>query len=129
MKIVLVTLFLLFTIVATGCSRANAEPGNMSQQDAYELITSGANAVILDVRTHAEFAEEHIPNSVLLPLDQLENYALELFDTNATLLVICHGGNRSQQAVIVLAELGFTNVYDIGGIMTWPGELAILEDH
>jgi len=124
MKIVLVTLFLLFTTVAAGCSSANAEPDVMSQREAYELIASGADAVILDVRTHAEFAEEHIPNSVLLPLDQLENYALELFDTNATLLVICRSGNRSQQAVILLAELGFTNVYDIGGITTWPGETS-----
>ena len=121
MKIVLVTLFFLFSTIITGCSRADAEPGIMSQQEAYELITSGADAVILDVRTHAEFVEGHIPNSVLLPLDEIVDSALELFDIETTLLIICRSGNRSQPATELLAELGFTNVYDIGGIITWPG--------
>ena len=121
MKIVLVTLLFLFTTSITGCSMANAEPDIISQQEAYELITSGADAVILDVRTHAEFSEQHIPNSVLLPLDEIADLALELFDTNTTLLVICRSGNRSQEATKLLAELGFTHVYDIGGIITWPG--------
>ena len=121
---VLVTLFFLFTMMITGCRGTDAEPGVMSQQDALELIINGADVVVIDVRTGAEFAERHIPNSINWPLWEIENtYIQPLFETDATLLVICQSGNRSRQAVRALMELGFTNVYDIGGIITWTGEV------
>ena len=121
---VLVTLLFLFTMMMTGCQGADAEPSVMSQQDALELITNGADVVVIDVRTSAEFAERHIPNSINWPLWEIENtYLQPLFETHATLLVICQSGNRSRQATALLFEMGFTNVYDIGGIITWPGEV------
>ena len=122
MKSVLVIVFLFLTTALIGCSQTNAEPNVMTQLTAYELLTSGADVILLDVRSSVEFAEEHIPGSVLLPIDQISDLALELFDYDTTLLVICRSGNRSRQATDLLVELGFINVYDIGGIITWPGE-------
>lgn len=128
MKIVLVTLFLFLTTIVTGCSSNDAEPivvSVMSQQEAYELLTSGADVVIIDVRTSEEFAANHIPNSINWPLWEIENtYLQPLFETDATLLIICQSGNRSRQATELLVERGFVTVYDIGGIITWPGVIV-----
>lgn len=123
MKILLSLFFL--SIILTGCSSSEAEFSFMSGQDAYELIASGAEVTILDVRSEAEFLSGHIEGAVLLPVDEIEERAGSvLVDKDAVILVICQSGNRSQVASQELVNLGFTNVYDIGGIMSWPGEIV-----
>ena len=123
-KFVLVILF--FIMLTAGCQATdtNTDSRIMAQQTAYELINNSTDdIIIIDVRTPAEFAEEHIPNSINWPLWEIENtYLMPLFETDITMLIICRSGNRSQQATALLIEMGFANVYDIGGILTWPGE-------
>ena len=117
-------IFLVLVVLLVGCSSAEAEFGFMSAQDAYELITSGIDAIILDVRSEEEFLGGHIEGAVLLPVDEIKDRAESvLVDKDELILVICRSGNRSQTASQELANLGFTNVYDIGGIMSWPGEI------
>ena len=97
----------------------------MPQQEAYELIASDSNIIVLDVRSEAEFLSGHIEGSILLPVHEIESYAESILpDRNAMILVICQSGNRSRTAAQALADLGFTNVYNIGGIMSWPGEIV-----
>jgi rhodanese-related sulfurtransferase len=73
--------------------------------------------VILDVRTKEEHEEERIPNSVLLPLDRLDTDADEVLpDKDIRIYVYCRTGRRSLAAAYKLMTLGYTNVYDIGGI-------------
>jgi len=121
---------LLFALVLgatalTGCSSAEAEFGFMTGREAYEWIAGGTEAIILDVRSEEEFLTGHIEGSILLPLHELEERAEDiLLDKDASILVICYSGNRSQIASQQLADLGFTNVYDIGGVVGWPGELV-----
>jgi len=120
-------LFVLFfvSIALIGCSSTDDEFSSMSGQDAYELIASGADVTILDVRSEAEFLGGHIEGAVLLPVDEVENRAEGVLgDKDAVILVICQSGNRSQAASQELVNLGFTNIYDIGGIMSWPGEIV-----
>lgn len=120
----LVALF-LGLIILTGCSPPSAEFSLMSSQDAYELIASGVDVIILDVRSEAEFLNGHVAGSILLPVHEIEDEAEGiLLDKNAVILVICQSGNRSRTASQALANLGFTNVYDIGGVMSWPGEMV-----
>ena len=86
--------------------------------DAYDVI-------VLDVRAESEFVEGHIQNAVLLPLPELEQFATDILpDFGQTILVYCRSGNRSAAAARQLAELGFTSVYDFGGIMGWPYEVV-----
>jgi len=47
-----------------------------------------------------------------------------LKDKDATLLIYCRSGNRSAQASALLLELGYTQIFDFGGIMDWPGEIV-----
>jgi len=118
-------LLLFVTIILVGCSSADAEFGFMSSWEARDLIEGGSDVIVLDVRSEAEFLNGHIEGSILLPVHEIEDYAESiLLDRNAVILVICQSGNRSRTASLALANLGFTNVYDIGGIMSWPGEIV-----
>jgi rhodanese-related sulfurtransferase len=77
--------------------------------------------VILDVRTKEEYDEERIPNSVLLTLDEIENKAGTILpNKDIRIYVYCRTGRRSEQAAYKLIKLGYTNVYDIGGIINYP---------
>ena len=81
------------------------------------------NAVILDVRTIDEYNELHIRGAICIPVDTIdESISSFLPDTGQVILVYCRSGNRSRQASEKLAALGYTNVYEFGGINTWKGE-------
>jgi len=118
-------ILLAFSTLLTGCCPADAEFGFLSATDAYELIASGTDVVIVDVRSEMEFLAGHIADSVLLPVDEIADRAEDiLLDKDAVILVICQFGNRSQVASQMLANLGFLHIYDMGGIMSWPGEIV-----
>ena len=84
------------------------------------------DVIILDVRNPAEFAGGHIENAVLMPVGELEYLIFELIENkDQTLLIYCRAGSRSHQAAWALAELGFTSVYDFGGILSWEGVIVV----
>jgi len=61
----------------------------------------------------------------LLPVTEIANRAEEvLVDKNAKILIYCRSGNRSATAAKDLIKLGYTNVYDFGGINDWPYEIV-----
>ena len=66
----------------------------------------------------------HIPGAVLLPVGTIdETTAAEVIpEKDSTVLVYCRSGNRSKTASSALADLGYTNIYEFGGINTWPYE-------
>ena len=124
MKKLLLLVFVMATILI-GCRATDAEFSFMSTWEARDLIEGGADVIVLDVRSEAEFLHGHIEGSILLPVHEIGEYAEHiLVDRDAMILVICQSGNRSRTAAQELANLGFTNVYDIGGIMSWPGEIV-----
>ena len=103
----------------------SASVNTIDADKAIEMMASGDSYVLVDVRTEEEYAEGHIEGALLLPLDQLETLAEEqLPDKDATILVYCRSGNRSAQASALLVELGYTQIYDFGGIMDWPVEIV-----
>lgn len=75
-----------------------------------------ANAIILDVRTPAEFAEKNFPASLNIPVDELEKRINELGDKNKLILVYCRSGRRSAIAKKTLNDKGYINVVDAGGL-------------
>ena len=101
-----------------------AEYHKISAEDAKKMMDT-QDVVIVDVRTAAEYADGHIANAVLVPNESIGNDApAELPDKNAVLLVYCRSGNRSKTAAHKLLQLGYQNVYDFGGLNTWPYELV-----
>ena len=89
--------------------------------EAAKAMMDQGNATVLDVRTQAEFAEGYIVGAVLIPDTMIAELAPGLLpDKNQVILVYCRSGNRSARAVHTLIELGYTRVYDFGGISDWP---------
>ena len=90
---------------------------------AIRLLDAG-KAVAVDVREPDEYTVGHIPGAKLLPLGEVNSRAAELLpDKNAAWLVYCRTGRRSADAVQKLDALGYTNIYDLGGILSWPYEI------
>ncbi|MCB0966836.1 MAG: rhodanese-like domain-containing protein [Ilumatobacter sp.] len=95
---------------------ADAVPfGVVDPATAMSLIEADAVTVI-DVRTPEEYAEGHVDGATLIDFSQPDfaDRAAEL-DPDGTYLVYCRSGNRSAQAVAVMADLGIDQVYDLGG--------------
>ena len=130
MKRLIIILFVI-TIIFTGCSMDKNEPNSkdtaykkISAEDAKAIIDS-EEVIILDVRTQEECNSGHIENAVLLPVNEIKDNADEILaDKNAKILVYCRSGNRSATASKELIEMGYTNVYDFGGIISWPYEVV-----
>ena len=80
-------------------------------------------ALLLDVRTPEEYRQGHIPGSRNLPLQQLHNITTLAEKKNTALYVYCRSGSRSRQARAQLRRWGYTNVYDLGGIVSYRGSL------
>lgn len=121
----LLPLFFSFLLLLTGCGAGGAseEKGyqQISQEEAKEMMDS-QEVLILDVREQDEYDSGHIPGAVLLPVGSItEESAAEVIpEKDATVLVYCRSGNRSKTAAKTLAELGYTGIYEFGGIITWP---------
>ncbi|MCL2604755.1 MAG: rhodanese-like domain-containing protein [Defluviitaleaceae bacterium] len=93
----------------------------ISPAQAREWMDEYPDAVILDVRTMSEFSAGHIRGAVLLPVDEIEYKADEMLgDKDALILIYCRSGVRSQTAAWKLIYMGYTRVYDFGGIIDWP---------
>ena len=79
----------------------------------------------MDAREQGKCDGSHIPGAVLLPVGNIaEDTAAEVIpEKDSIVLVYCRSGNRSKTASSALAELGYTNIYEFGGINTWPYEI------
>lgn len=79
--------------------------------------------IILDSRTQEEFDEGHIEGAILIPEYEIAARAeKELPNKNQLILVYCRSGRRSKIAAQALADSGYTNVKEFGGIIDWPYE-------
>jgi metal-sulfur cluster biosynthetic enzyme/rhodanese-related sulfurtransferase len=95
---------------------------DIAPQDAVALLERRPDVVVLDVRTEAEYAREHIPNARLIPVDELEDRLDELPPHETLMLVHCAAGGRSTAACEILAAHGFTRLLNLtGGMHSWPG--------
>lgn len=97
-----------------------AEYEMISQDEAKRLMDTEQNYVIIDARTEQEFADGHIAGAILIPEYEIaERAPSELGDKDQLILVYCRSGRRSKIAAEALASLGYTNVKEFGGIITW----------
>ncbi len=116
-------------LLVTGCG-AKAEEGSkaayisISMEDAKEIMQSASDHLIVDVRRADEFAEGHIPGAVNVPNEDIQKGQTGALDDKGRLLLIyCRTGRRSKEAAKKLAELGYTDVREFGGITDWDGDI------
>ena len=113
-------------LLFTGCGGTIVENTyqQITQKEAKNMMDT-QDVIVLDVREQDEFDAGHIPGAVLLPVGTITKAtaASVIPETDSVVLVYCRSGNRSKTASKALADLGYTNVYEFGGINTWPYEV------
>ena len=89
-------------------------------------MMAAENVIIVDVRTPVEYEQGYIPGAILIPNETITtvNKPQALQDTDAIILLYCRSGSRSAQAARKLVSLGYTQVYDFGGIIDWPYDIV-----
>ena len=98
---------------------------NITAEEARKLMDSEKDRIILDVRSREEFDQGHIPGAILIPNTEIEAKAADLLpDKDQLILVYCRSGRRSKLAAQSLADLGYTNIREFGGILDWPYEVV-----
>ena len=124
-KSILAALFSLLMLL-TACGAASSDGyTKISQEEAKEMMDAG-EVLILDVREQEEYDGGHIPGAVLLPLGSIneETAAAVIPEKETVVLVCCRRGKRRKKAANALAELGYTGIYEFGGISTWPYDIV-----
>ena len=117
-------------------SRDTAKPENagrtekpvwhqIDQETAKRMMEEDDGHVIVDVRRQDEYDGGHIPGAILIPNETIGSERPEqLPNPDQIILIYCRSGNRSKQAAEKLAALGYTNLYEFGGILEWTGEVV-----
>ncbi len=92
----------------------------VSFEQAKNMIESG-NINLIDVRTENEFEFMHIKNAKNIPVDQISQRINEI-DNQNDIMVYCASGSRSKNAIQVLNNLGYNNIYiwEYGALATFP---------
>ena len=120
-------------LLLTGCGRNTATGGadqpkavyrQVSAADAAALMESASDYILLDVRTQEEFDQSHIPGAICLPNEFIAADMPFPFAKDTELLLYCRSGHRSAEAAEKLRDLGFSNVFDFGGILDWPYDIT-----
>ena len=107
----------------SGDGQKAADYVSITAEEAKDMMDAEQDYIILDVRTEEEFAEGHIPGAALIPDYEIRDRAREMLpDKEQLIFVYCRSGNRSKKASAALAEMGYTNVKEFGGIIDWPYE-------
>ncbi|NLB39610.1 MAG: peptide-methionine (S)-S-oxide reductase MsrA [Clostridiales bacterium] len=97
-----------------------AEYRRIDVATAKDMMDKG-EVVIVDVRTPGEFDAGHVEGAINLPLDKIETDASKvLADKDATILLYCRSGSRSRAAGMMMVSMGYTGIYDFGGVISWP---------
>jgi rhodanese-related sulfurtransferase len=126
-------IFMLITGLLNGCTAQAEDPvpftvpregdgyKSISAEDARKLMDSLDVFILLDVRTEAEYNDTRIPGAVLIPdYEVAARVGEELPDKGMDIFIYCRSGRRSKDASGIMAELGYTRVWEIGGIIDWP---------
>jgi rhodanese-related sulfurtransferase len=126
-RIILLSVLLLALLC--GCAPQNeGEDEKMTYTQitvnkAIEMMESESNYIILDVRTFEEYNERHIPGAICVPNESIGTEPIEeLPQKDQLILVYCRSGRRSKEAAEKLAAMGYSNIYEFGGILDWTGE-------
>lgn len=115
---------LLFAIFLVGCVGQSATYQTITSDEALKRFEEDGNYIILDVRRLDEYESGHIPNAINLPNETISQETTAQFEKDQEIYIYCRSGNRSAQAAKKFVQLGFTNIYDFGGILSWPGEIV-----
>ena len=125
-RIISIIAALVFLIALSGCG--TEEKGsvymNINAEKAREMMNELDEFVLLDVRSEEEFSEGHIPGAIIIPHEEISERAeSEILEKDIPIFVYCRSGRRSKIAAEELVALGYSEIYEFGGIIDWPYEI------
>ncbi len=126
---IIITVIAVLSICVVACGKVAEEKSDSSFQRidaeaAKEMMDSDKELVVVDVRTDEEYNSGHIVGAINIPVEQITAGDFgSLTDKNQTILIYCRSGNRSKVASGFLAENGYKNIYEFGGIKDWKYEI------
>ena len=125
---------MILVMMLSGCTASGKDDGvdtsqavytQITQEKAKEMMKADDGHVIVDVRRQDEYDEGHIPGAILIPNESIEDTRPDaLPDLEQIILVYCRSGRRSKEAAQKLADMGYKNVYEFGGIIDWTGDVV-----
>ena len=128
--IVAVIIITVFFVVSYSSTHIPDTPGTektytrISQEKAREMMTKDDGHIVVDVRRRDEYDSGHIPGAICIPNESIKTeHPKELSDLDQIILVYCRSGRRSKEAAQKLFDMGYSNVYEFGGIIDWTGEI------
>lgn len=128
-KLSLILLFAIIISVLSACAMPwdKKDDGytQISYEEAKKMMDERDDIIILDVRTQDEFEGGYIRGAILFPSQEVneETAAQKLPDKDQTILIYCSSGGRSKKVANQLADMGYTSLYEFGGINSWPYEI------
>lgn len=125
-RLILVLILAALLFAACGKKEEPAAPSGtytqISQDEAAQMMKLDDGHVIVDVRRWDEYESGHIPGAICIPNESIGSaMPPELPYLDQIILIYCRSGNRSKQAAQKLADMGYTNIYEFGGILDWTG--------
>lgn len=123
----IVLIILISCLLMTGCI-STASVQQIAVDDVKNIIDHRdeyLDTVIIDVRTKEEYLLKHLEGAINIPLDTIENIDIA---KDKKIILYCQSGNRSSEAGKILVELGYKNVYDMGGTNSWIYEFSAGEE-
>ena len=136
MRRIVILLMAAFLFQLAGCSSKAKGPvmdgdgmvrsySQISQEEAKQMMEKDDGHGVVDVRRQDEYDAGHIPGAILIPNESIgTEQPDELPDLDQVILIYCRSGNRSKQAAQKLFDMGYTNIYEFGGINDWTGEIV-----
>lgn len=107
---------IVICLLLTACSEKYK---TITTNEALDLIENGA--IVIDVRSDEEYKSGHIKGAINIPVDEIENIT---YDKDDTIILYCATGVRSANAVNILADMGYTSLYNLdGGLLNWGSDL------
>ena len=122
----MIPFIVLCFLPGTSCSASQKATSftRISMEEAKKMMELDDGHVIVDVRTEEEYSSGHIPGAICIPNETIyKDRPSALPDLDQVILVYCRSGNRSKRSARMLYEMGYTNVYEFGGIIDWDGEI------
>ena len=127
MKKLVFLLLAVMMLTACGQDKENDQGAvyvNITAEEAKQIMDTEEGYIILDVREQNEYDAGHIPGAILISHEEIAEKAEDvLTDKDQLILIYCRSGRRSKIAAEALAELGYTNIKEFGGIIDWPYEV------
>ncbi len=114
---------MLLTFAVALAEATVSEYLTVTPDEVKELLDVGETFPIVDVRTPEEYAEGHIPGAINIPNENIgDTRPEELPELDTPIVIYCRSGRRSEEAANKLLAMGYTFVFDLGGIQDWPYE-------